>query len=267
MLWNKSMHWCHIEFLDIQHQKKLYLLFYKYVSHPAPCCLTLPHVVSPYPMLSHPAPGNVPPCLGVSQIAPKCVVLQKQQFRTDVLFFVRPFYRILIPFWLMIQMRLCLLFYLWYLLRYSSSKSKNKKCPTQPRSPPKWHHHDAIHHLIFINLNTYLQRAYQIAVYQISVWSHVRELRYIVGKLTEIYEEKNYVESLWPSPLTRGHQFWQGLSQCCKQSFSETRVKMGASVRLEFCWLTDRQTDTHTYTHTHNAQLFNQANFFNVQLT
>ena len=61
-----------------------------------------------------------------------------------------------------------------------------------------------------------------------------------------------YVTVIWP--LTQGHQFQLVLSQCGKLLFSENRVQIGSSVRLEFCsqefsW-THRQTDRHTHTHT-----------------
>ena len=46
--------------------------------------------------------------------------------------------------------------------------------------------------------------------------------------------------------MTQGHQIQKGLSRCGKQPFSENRVQIGESVWLEFCSLTDRQTDTHT---------------------
>ena len=93
--------------------------------------------------------------------------------------------------------------------------------------------------------------------YRISFWSNIKELRYKVGKLIENYEEKMGITSLWPWPLTQGHQIQYGPSQCSKQPFSENRVQIDASVRLEFCsqevpdTQTDRQTDRHTHTHTH----------------
>ena len=57
------------------------------------------------------------------------------------------------------------------------------------------------------------------------------------------------IESLWPWPLTKGHQFQYGSSQWGKQPFSKNRVQIGASVRLEFC--SEAEPDTHTHTHTH----------------
>ena len=81
-------------------------------------------------------------------------------------------------------------------------------------------------------------------------------MRYTVGVLTENYEEKMDIESLWPWPLTIGHQFQLGMSQCCKQPFRKNRVQIDVYVRLEFFFTsraghTDIQTDRHTHTHTH----------------
>ena len=85
--------------------------------------------------------------------------------------------------------------------------------------------------------------------YRISFWINLKELRYKVGKLTENFEEKMGITSLWPWPLTQGHQIHKGLSQCGKHSCSENCVQIGASVRLEFCSqeMPDRQTHTHTH--------------------
>ena len=64
---------------------------------------------------------------------------------------------------------------------------------------------------------------------------------------------KTGITSLWPWPLTQGHQIQQGPSQCRKQPFSENRVQIGESVGLEFCSqeFPDTQTDRHTHTQTH----------------
>ena len=59
------------------------------------------------------------------------------------------------------------------------------------------------------------------------------------------------ITSLWPWPLTQGHQFQRCSIQCGKQTFSENRVQIGSPVRLEFfsqVELTHRHTDTHTQT-------------------
>ena len=85
----------------------------------------------------------------------------------------------------------------------------------------------------------------------ISFWLDKRELRCEVGKLTKNFEEKVGITSLWPWPLTQGLQFQKGPSQCSMQPFSKNRVQIGASVRLEFCSLTDRLTQSHTHLHTH----------------
>ena len=56
---------------------------------------------------------------------------------------------------------------------------------------------------------------------------------------------------LWPWPLTQGHQYQFGLSQCNKQPYSENRVQIGG---ILFTWNPDthtyRQRHTHTHTHT-----------------
>ena len=49
-------------------------------------------------------------------------------------------------------------------------------------------------------------------------------------------------------PLTQGHQFQKCLSQYCKQPFSENRVKIGLSVRQEFC--SQAEPDRHTHRQT-----------------
>ena len=87
--------------------------------------------------------------------------------------------------------------------------------------------------------------------YQISDGSNKGELKYTEGKLTKNYEEKKNFDPLWPWPLTQGHQFEKGLSQCAKQPISKNRVQIGVSVQLEFCSQEKSRTHTHTHTHTH----------------
>ena len=98
----------------------------------------------------------------------------------------------------------------------------------------KWRQNDVITHLIFIKFKHISTKGISIA-YLISFWLFIRELRYKVGKLTENYEEKIGITSLWPWLLTQGNQFQWGLSQCGKQPFSENCVQIGSSFRLEFC--------------------------------
>ena len=54
------------------------------------------------------------------------------------------------------------------------------------------------------------------------------------------------IASLWPWPLTLDHQFQYRPSQCGKQPFSENRVKIDASVLLEFCSQSEPDTQTDT---------------------
>ena len=61
---------------------------------------------------------------------------------------------------------------------------------------------------------------------------------------------KTDITSLRPWSLLQGHHFQWGLSQRGKQPFNEIRVQIGASVQLEICSLTDRQTDRQTHSHT-----------------
>ena len=72
----------------------------------------------------------------------------------------------------------------------------------------------------------------------------LRELRYKEGKLTENYEEKMGITSLWPWHLIQGHQFREDSSQCSKQPFSENCAQIGSFVRLEFC--SQAEPDRHT---------------------
>ena len=67
----------------------------------------------------------------------------------------------------------------------------------------QWRHHT------FDFYETYIQihKGHIKAAYWNSVWSSIRELRSTVGKLSENYEEKMGIESLWPWRLTQDHQF------------------------------------------------------------
>ena len=99
------------------------------------------------------------------------------------------------------------------------------------------------------DLNTNRQRVYL---------SNISNFILIKHKRTEIqgreFNRKLWREmgitSLWPWPLTQGHQNQFGLSQCQKQPFSENRVQIGASVRVEFCSQEVRDTQTHRQTDT-----------------
>ena len=67
------------------------------------------------------------------------------------------------------------------------------------------------------------------------------------GVNRELRRKKMDIKSLWPWPLTQGHQFQLGLSQCSKQPFSENHVRIRSSVRLEFC---SQENIRHTHKHT-----------------
>ena len=71
----------------------------------------------------------------------------------------------------------------------------------------KWRYNNVITHSIFYEIYTQIYQGYIWATYRISIWSNIRELRYTVGNLTENYEDKMGIKSLWPWPLTQGHQF------------------------------------------------------------
>ena len=63
------------------------------------------------------------------------------------------------------------------------------------------------------------------------------------------------IASTLPWPLTQGHQFLKGSSQFGKQPFSENRVQIGTSFRLEFCSQENiGHTHRHTYTHRNKLQ-------------
>ena len=58
--------------------------------------------------------------------------------------------------------------------------------------------------------------------------------------------------------MTQGHQLQLGLSQCSQQPFSENRVQIGASARLEFCSQADSRTDTQRDKQTHRQTNFSE---------
>ena len=64
----------------------------------------------------------------------------------------------------------------------------------------KWRHQP----LYFYEILIQIFKGHILAVYPISVWSNIWELRYTVGKLKN-YEEKMDIEPLWPK-FTKVHQ-------------------------------------------------------------
>ena len=111
-------------------------------------------------------------------------------------------------------------------------------CMEKTKKTSPWRHHP----FDFYEIPLQKCIGHIAAVYQISVWSSLRELRHTVEKLTENYGEKMDIVSLWPWPLTQGHQFQKGLSQCGN--------RIGAFVRLEFR-SKEKIRHSHTQRHTH----------------